>query len=332
MNASVNRAAVWSQYWSHGAEHSCGGSYEGGYGDAITHYWRTCFETLPSQARMLDIGTGNGPLPRIFLNLDTRSDLHCDAVDLATVAPAWLNELSVEHRQRIKFHSNCQAELLPFECQTFDLIVSQWGLEYCDLEKALPEVLRVLKPGGIIQLLLHQKDALPVQLAGHELEHLDWLLRSSTYLATVERMLIPMVQARTTEGRQALKYDGTANRLRAEFNQLQDVIQARIDTGHCPDVLHEVRRATAKLYGIASQHGLVSAQEALQNLQQELLHSELRLQELCKYAMDENAVRALASQLSRGADFQLGQLLDQERAMGWTLNLRPQPALPNLDK
>lgn len=320
---SVNRAAVWSQYWSRGAEHSCAGSYQGAYGEAIARYWRAGFEKLPAQGRVLDIGTGNGPLPRILLSLSTPPELQCDAIDLATVAPAWLKELTVEQSQRIRFHSNCHAEQLPFASLSFDLVVSQWGLEYSELEKSLPEVLRVLKPGGAVQLLLHHADALPVRLAAYELDHLDWLLRSSPYLATVTRMLIPMAQARTPAGREALKSDLNANQLRADFNLLQDAIQARIDAGQCPDVLHEVRRATGNVFGIAAQQGLSYAEQALQNLHQELQHSELRLQELCKHALDASGAQALALQLSRGADYQLEQLHDQDRVMGWTLVVRP---------
>lgn len=322
-NEPVNRAVVWSQYWSRGVEHSCGGSYEGGYGEAIADFWRLAFEELPPQARVLDIGTGNGPLPKILLGLNSQQELECDAVDLAMIAPAWLQELPVEKRQRVRFHSNCQAEQLPFPSQSFDMVVSQWGLEYSNLEKSLPEVLRVLKPGGAIQLLLHHVDALPVRLAVQELAHLDWLLRGSHYFPTVARMLTPMVQARTVEGREALKNDASANQLRIDFNGLQDMIQVRIAEGQCPDVLHEIRRATGNVFEIASQHGLLPAQERLQILHKELLHSELRLEELCKHSMDENGVQSLAFQLSRGAEYQLGQLHDQGRVMGWALVVHP---------
>lgn len=322
-NEPVDRAVVWSQYWSRGAEHSCAGSYQGEYGEAIARFWRAGFEKLPGQGQVLDIGTGNGPLPRILLSLTTPSDLQCDAIDLATVAPAWLKELAAEQSQRIRFHSNCRAEQLPFASQTFDLVVSQWGLEYSELEKSLPEVLRVLKPGGAVQLLLHHADALPVRLAAHELNHLEWLLRTSPYLATVARMLTPMAQASTPAGREALKSDLNANRLRSDFNLLQDAIQVRIDAGQCPDVLHEVRQATGNVFGIAAQQGLRPAEEALHNLRQELLHSELRLQELCKHALDASGAQALALQLSRGADYQLEPLHDQDKVMGWTLTVRP---------
>ena len=322
-NITVNRAQVWSQYWSQGAEHSCGGSYEGGYGDAITSYWRNGFEKLAPQAHVLDIGTGNGPLPRILLNLETRTDLLCEAVDLATVEPAWVKEISDEKRSRVSFHSNCQAEQLPFAPHSFDLVVSQWGLEYSNLEKSVPEVRRVLKPGGAVQLLLHHKDALPVQLAKDELAHLDWLLRNSDYFAVVSRMLQPMLQAQTAAGREALKYDQEANQARADFNAIQDTIQIRIDAGQCPDVLHEVRQATGNIFAIAAQNGIEAAIQALQNLHQELLHSELRLTELRKHAMAENDVRALAEQLGQGAPYQLDLLRDQDLLMGWKLILYP---------
>ena len=37
---------------------------------------------------------------------------------------------------------------LPFEENTFDLCICRQGLQFMELDKALPEVLRVLKPGG----------------------------------------------------------------------------------------------------------------------------------------------------------------------------------------
>lgn len=46
------------------------------------------------------------------------------------------------------------AEEIPFSNEMFDIVVSKWALQTCtDLEKALSEAARVLKPGGMLVLL-----------------------------------------------------------------------------------------------------------------------------------------------------------------------------------
>ena len=146
MNASDGEArrAAWSDYWSRGALHSCVGSYAGNYGGAIATYWRTVFATLPRGARVLDVGTGNGPLPRLLL--DARpddSDLHVDAIDLAALAPRWAAQPA--YAARVRFHPGVATEHLPFAAAAFDLVTSQFGFEYAERGPALAECLRVLR-------------------------------------------------------------------------------------------------------------------------------------------------------------------------------------------
>jgi SAM-dependent methyltransferase len=322
----LSRATAWTRYWQTGAAHSCAGSYSPAYEGAIADFWRAGFSSLPPGSRILDLGTGNGPLPKIMVAMASRSDLQCDAIDLAQVAPPWFAELSGADRARIRFHSGCSMEALPFEAATFDLVVSQWGLEYSNLEVSTPEVLRVLAPGGRIQLLLHHVDALPVTLAAHEVVHLQWLLNDSPYLESVEHMLEPMALATTAEGRSRLMQDAQANQAKEAFNAQQDTISSRIEQGACTDVLVDVRQFVGTLFGIAQNQGAVAAGAALQGLRLELQDSRLRLQELCDHAMDHATAEALAMRLAHCGSYQLEVMRDQQTIMGWALTVAP--ALP----
>lgn len=318
-----NRAAVWTRYWRTGAAHSCAGSFSSAYEGAIADFWKAGFSALPRGGRILDLGTGNGPLPKIMVALGSRRDLQCDAIDLAQVAPAWFAELGREDRNRVRFHSQCSMEALPFEAGAFDLVVSQWGLEYSDLDQSVPEVLRVLATGGRIQLLVHHVDALPVTLAVHEVAHLQWLLHESPYLESVQQMLGPMAMAATPQGRSRLMHDPQANQAKEAFNSQQDAISARIANGSCTDVLEDVRDYVGTLFGIAQNQGEAAARVALQSLRLELQDSQLRLQELRDDAMDHAAAEALALRLAMGGTYQLATLRSQETVMGWTLTVSP---------
>src|SRR3546814_20909920 len=100
-----------------------------------------------------------------------------DAIDLAQVAPAWVSSQPAPCRQALHFHSGVSAEALPFDDNSFDLVTSQYGIEYCDDVRTTPEVARVLAPDGRVALLLPNADSRLPPVAREELRMTDWLLR-----------------------------------------------------------------------------------------------------------------------------------------------------------
>ena len=136
-------------------------------------------------------------------------------------------------------------------------------------------------------------------------------------------MLVYLDQARTPAGLAALGSNPDANATRLAFNDLQDVLQARIDEGQCPDVLFEVRQAVGSIFSKASQQGLVPAREALYALHTELLHSELRLRELRDHALDEASIQRLCGALGGIDKCSVDVLHDQGHLMAWTLKGKP---------
>lgn len=326
MNIELSqRACAWTRYWSSGAMHSCAGSYDAAYAGPIGDFWRAGFTGLAQGARVLDVASGNGPLPRLLLSLEARPDLRCDAIDLADVAPRWLNDLAGAARARVRFHSACAAEALPFPADSFDLVVSQWGLEYSDLSRSIPELLRVLAPGGGVQLLLHHAQALPVRLAAEEIAHLAWLTQADGFMQRAADLIGPMALAGTPEGRSQLKRNERANEARERFNTQQDLLETRMEQGGCVDVLADMRRNVNGLFGMATQRGESAALAVWQALNTGLYDARLRLQELRGHALDESAATALAHRLAAGGSYQLAPLSDRGELMGWTLRLTPRP-------
>lgn len=326
------RADIWSQYWRTGAAHSLGQSSKGYTGD-IARYWTAVFAAQPRGARVLDIASGNGPLPRLMLGVEGRADLQCDAVDLAQVAPAWLSQADAEDQARVRFHPGCDAAHLPFEPARFDLVVSQWGLEYTDLALAVPELLRVLKPEGAVALVVHHAHGQPVQLAKAELAHLDWLAAADGPL-TCARAVIPLLARASTEsGRAALRGDPAAGALRERFNAAMDALDARAADSSCPDALND---AADHLGALLAQAGSGEAAGALRGLDQlisDQRDAALRLSELVSHAMDETAVRQLALTLAGGnasetrapARYRLGELRADGALLGWTVEVTRAP-------
>src|SRR3546814_17486242 len=124
-----------------------------------------------------------------------------DAIDLAQVAPAWVSSQPAPCRQALHFHSGVSAEALPFEDNSFDLVTSQYGIEYCDDVRTTPEVARVLAPDGRVALLLHHADSRLAQVAREALRLAACLLRPAGLLAPLQAPLPWVAQPATLEGR-----------------------------------------------------------------------------------------------------------------------------------
>jgi SAM-dependent methyltransferase len=320
----VERRDVWTRYWSSGMPHSCGTSYESTYGGAVGRFWRDAFAGLDETDRVLDLATGNAALPRLLCEAMPDALAECDAIDIAQVSPPWLSTLDPQRRQRIRIHAGVGAETLPFAQGTFSLVISQYGIEYADLTRAIPEVLRVRSPAGRIRLLAHHSSSQPVLLARHEIEHIDWLLASDGLLDRASAMVEPIRRSVTEQGRASLARDAAAGQARARFDEVQASLARRLASARCPDVLHEARDWVAQAFRAGVSAGVTAGQHALDQVRVQLVDSRLRLVDLCRHALDEPAVRSLCLSFSAvGLRTTALPLADQGHLLGWAVSADP---------
>lgn len=315
----AERARSWDTYWASGALHSCVGSFGGNYAGEVREFWRAVAAGLPTGARLLDVATGNGALPALFIeDLPEAAQLHIDAVDLADVHPSWLAKVAEPARARTHFHSRVKAEQLPFADASFDLAVSQFGLEYTDTARSVAELRRVLKPGGTVALVLHSTASLIVRQAREELGHLDWLLREGQVLDTGARLCEALALAATPEGLRRLERDPAAAALRSAYNALMVQADARAAASPCPDAVVDAQQAVAQalMASRASGSAAVGQQQVAEHARQ-LRQSRLRLRELVDCALDRAAAEALlapaGARLERLVELKFGN----GEVMGW---------------
>ena len=89
------------------------------------------------ESEVLDIATGTGLIAREFHGKVKRVTGLDISPEMAVQAGEYVNELVF-----------APVEQMPFPDNSFDVVVCRQGLQFAELDRAIPEIHRVLKPGG----------------------------------------------------------------------------------------------------------------------------------------------------------------------------------------
>lgn len=153
MESAEQEAKAWTIFHEGGYATTSGAEY---IGENVAFFAALLKAATPG--RMLDIGTGNMPVPRIALQLQLMEQgLEVHAIDVADILPQYRCP-GVHFRQ-------LSSEATDFPDNYFDLITGSYALEYSDVEKSLGELVRVMKPGATAGFILHHPESLVVQQA-----------------------------------------------------------------------------------------------------------------------------------------------------------------------
>jgi SAM-dependent methyltransferase len=170
---------AWLDYWRDARLAACVPEHPAS-ARAIEESWRGFFAECDDHARVLDIATGNGVVLAHAATAarDAGRRLELTGVDLARIDPLRYVPGLAELLGGATFLGEVAAEALPFAGGSFDVLVSQYGLEYADLEQALGEAARVLTPGGRLRWLAHAEASAVVTQQQAQLAELDFMLSS----------------------------------------------------------------------------------------------------------------------------------------------------------
>lgn len=152
----------WTRYWKTGQTHSC---FAGGQPFDNRPVWAGFLDSLPAKARILDLACGAGALTR--LAAAHSGEYAVTGVDYADGLP----EIS-----GAVMHEGVALEALPFADAGFDAVISQFGLEYADTGRAVPEAARVLRNGGRFAVLAHAADGEAVAAARNRVSRVAGLI------------------------------------------------------------------------------------------------------------------------------------------------------------
>ncbi|RUO23877.1 hypothetical protein CWE09_12045 [Aliidiomarina minuta] len=156
----------WSLYWNNVPSLSsfAEGEAKRGYAGEVNDFWLQHFANLPKGASVLDVGSGNGALAVLVSEYGKTEKLNLDvhAADAAVIDPKQVfsdDKEMLDKLADISFHTETPMEKLPFDDASVDLVVSQFAFEYAEKNAALKEIMRVLKPGGQLVIMGHNKSS-----------------------------------------------------------------------------------------------------------------------------------------------------------------------------
>lgn len=156
----VNASDHWSEYWSQGRLTSLPQDFAANYDGEVEAFWVEAFGKVPGDGHVVDLCTGNGAIALLaakHFQLKGVSPeitaVDAAAMDPAAVARAFPGQAGLTGSINFLGHTRVEQLGLPDACA--DLVTSQYGIEYCEWQRAAEQVSRILKPGGRFVMVCH---------------------------------------------------------------------------------------------------------------------------------------------------------------------------------
>lgn len=279
----------WENYYRGGLLATCPTGTAGSYDLEVRQAWVSFFKPLPDDARIVDVGTGNGAVILIAREsaaaLDKHWELH--GTDLARIDPVAYVPDGEKRFSGVKFHSGIPAERLPFEDASVDAICTHYVLEYTDVEATLSEFARVLKSGGRAQFIIHHQDSRLVDSANWSIREAEIVKELAVYrrlhqLINIEGNPEKVVEKRTAE-------------LRESIQKLKLEHQHANHAGH-GSIFRATLEAVQKLLEMRKQAPATTVEREIDRVRAELRAGVRRVKDLVKAALSETDMKALAQQ------------------------------------
>ena len=246
----------------------------------LDDFWSRIFSSCRSHGHVLDIACGNGALARSLENALEAGDgtMRYVGVDKASINPALdasFGKLSA------RFIPNLAVEEASFQQAEFDLIISQFGLEYCNKVKTIELAANWIKPGGRMVLVTHSASSAITLESKQILEQLR-LIEESAVIPLIYKLFERMEKLNET----TKTNDPEANFLRQKINVTLTDLEAISKDLLESNFLEGTIALLVSLFARNRSHiPPAIRKENLANLSRDLLHHKVRLSQQSASAM-----------------------------------------------
>lgn len=301
MGEKTGRVHDWDQYWSHGFLTSCANAFPGNYEGRIREIWETFFSSLPHNARILDVATGNGAIALLAAEYGLANDraFQIHGIDQARINPAvaWKGDAKV--LAAVRFHGETAAENSGFPDAFFDAVTGQYALEYTDIDKTLPEITRVAAPGARARFLLHHPESIVIRTSREEQSHGRLIVEQTGLFERAERLLQCIISAQE-RGTTDLSADPEAETARHALNDAAARLSDAVRASENPDLLSTALGHVREALELRPRAGAAAALSRLRQGEAAIAANLARLDDLLEAVPDDQKLSDIQAIMRSG--------------------------------
>ena len=293
----------WSSYWADNASTS-GEVFVNAKGEThpeLAQWWRQSFAGMPKTGKLIDLACGAGS---VFQHLpdDHAYDLHG-----ADVSPQALAQLGQSY-PNVTPHQ-CPADNLPFSDGEFDIVLSQFGVEYAGLP-GFHEASRIVKPNGFLVIVSHLEESF---IDGRNRDHLynAQVIAECDFIPKAKDLITQVFSGQREAAEAAAKaFVLPEQALAKAVKRLPEGIHAHLYFGF------------KQLFERRQDYHLKDITKWLEDMAQDVERNILRLESMCQAARSEPEIREFVETLRDSgwtAQYETLRISNHKQPLAWTI-------------
>lgn len=312
----------WSLFWRQGHSTTFGDYFKQGYAGPVADWWHSKLTTLPTGSVVLELGCGNCSLLPAMISSGIKGKYI--GVDLARVRLSAVSEQGLpESGIEVSLHSETPAENVPEADASIGLVASVFGIEYSDLDQSLPEVLRLLKPGGQFCALLHHDDSVVTSMSRRAIseyngDDLNDIIGALTIICT---------ERDKTSSIKELGSNPRAEKGREIINQMAQKHLSNTDIKTANATMFEVMTDALKFFKMMGAPAQ-DRRQFISSLADEHKASHERFKQMLSVAFDDSAIENLKAKLGEigFSEIKVSVIHTNDDILAWGLSAEKMPA------
>lgn len=322
-----DQETAWSRYWVTGVLHSCPGTFHQNYADDILLFWKDFLTLVPNHGSVLDVATGNGAVALLARDIagELGRSFHIEGIDAASINPT---EAAMKHglsTEGMVFRSNTTAEKTGYNDQSFDAACSQYGIEYSEMELSIPELARILKPGGYVGLLMHHSDSTAALTSRAELAALTHLGEQTPLLDTARWLIERLIAAGPDADPMILMHDVQAKTQVELFGTQREAVLQHANNHAHAHFLADIATQASRILQYIPSEGVETASRNLDLLESAVRAHRARLQAMVSACLNEGSMSSFEQLLNQTGFVTKSRRLvhrQQSDLLGWGIVAR----------
>ena len=310
-----NQAVSWDKYWQGTSQ--TGAFASGGVSHpAVNDFWVVFFNNVNSNythPKILDVATGNGAVVKTALR--TFGDIP-NEVSCLDISPAAIENIQSSFPQVKGFVSD--AASIDMQSGTFDIVTSQYGVEYAGAD-AVIEAARLVMPKGVLALLMHCKSGYIHKECEQSLDAII-RLQNANFIPLALNVFKSAFEAMNGKDRQP--YEAAALQLMPAISELENIMR-EYGNNVAGDTICKLYNDVSDIHKNIKNYALTDISSWLNKMDEELEAYAERMSTMINAAISLTTMQDIKAKLiAQGFTLEMADKLyapNNELALAWVI-------------